>query len=519
MAINRAAIDRFLNYHEPDPGLKGAELGYLEAFIRKHSGAFFEPKTAPRPYQVEAVALQSLYTRTALFFAPRRGKTKASLDSAEHLRRAGLWTRARKGIVIVPSPLLLQVWAAEVEKHSRLSIVAVRSSLAELDDAIKSDVDLIVIAWSTLQVIFTSKQRNEKGGNSLEADRALLRKYSTYFSLAIIDELHTVGTSSALRFQIARELLALCPFRTGLTGTPIGRDPYTLWEQFFVLDEGKTLGTNQFFFRQAFGKHVANKFTRAGYVTVFDEKKLPLLQAKIAPVSLTYGLDHFNTEILRGVVNLKMLPEQRKHYRETLLAAMKARQEDAAKKHNIFQTLRQVSSGYLPYKDSNLDRHVHLFPSAKIVWLEDFLGNAPEGAKFILFNEFVATGDMLSALFTKHKIKHGRIYGQTPTKEANEVIEAFTSSDTNWIIANTQKASMGISLHVADYMLFFESPLSSKVRKQAEARPISPARNGRDLFIDDFVCSPVEQRIVDLVREGFDVSEHLFKWEDFVDAN
>ena len=518
MAINKEAIDRFLNFHESDPGIKGASLSALETTILRNTGVPYRPHTEPRPCQVEAVALQSMTDRTALFFAPRRGKTKAALDATEHLRRAGLWHWNAKGIVIVPSPLLLHVWQTEIEKHSQLTVDLVRSSRQELDDALASSATLIVIAWSTLQVIFTKKEQLANGRNKLMPDLALLRRYAPKFSLAIIDELHTVGTTTGLRFVIARELLQHCVYRTGLTGTPIGRDPYALWPQFYILDGGRTLGHNEYFFKTAFGKKLRNKFTPSGFEVVFDEKKLPLLQDKIAPVSLTYGLDNFNTEILRGVVDLKMLPEQRKLYRQTLTEALKARKDDTLKKHNVFQTLRQISSGYLSYRDGNLDKHIHEFESAKALWLLDFISSYPKGAKFILFNDFRATGALLSKLLTKNKIKHVRIYGDTTTADANAALEQFTNSDTDWIIANTQKACMGISLHAADYMLFFESPLSSKIRKQAEARPISPARQGRALFIDDFVCSPVEQRIVDLIKEGFDVSENLFNWEKMLDT-
>lgn len=510
--IHPDAIKRYLAHIDPDPEIKGAEFNRLCAIIERTTGIPYAPQTTPRSYQVEAVALQAITRSTALFFAPRRGKTKASLDSAEHLRRAGLWKG--KGIVIVPSPLLLHVWEAEIAKHSRLRGVVVRSNIEELSSAtFTAECDLVIIAWSTLQVIFSTKQKNDKGRFELLPNRALLRHYAPLFHLAIIDELHTIGTSAALRFLIARELLSHCVYRSGLTGTPIGRDPFKLWEQYYVLDQGQTLGATRYFFTQAFGKRVINKFSPSGFEHKFDERKLPLLQQKIAHMTLSYGLETFNSTVIRGKIELQMVGEQRKHYRAAIAKAIKQR-DDGLAKEPTFQLLRQISSGWMPYLDSENTRRVHEFESSKTQWLIEFLDNFPRGAKFILFNEFIQTGDMLSRLLTKHAIPHTRIYGGTSTKEANLALDRFANGDVDWIVANTQKACMGISLHAADYMLFYESPCSPKIRTQAEARPIGPARDGRDLFIDDFVTSPVERKIVQFVQEGFEVSGALFKWED-----
>ena len=510
--IKKEAIDRFLAHNDPDPNIKGAHVTHLRALIKHATGIEYAPNTEPRPYQIEAVALQARTPKTALFFAPRRGKTKSALDSAEHLRKAGLWKG--KGIVVVPSPLLLHVWESEIEKHSKLKGTIVRSSLAELDDAVRNSTDLVIIAWSTLQVIFSRKVKGTNGRVELRENPALLLHYAPFFNLGIIDELHTIGTSSALRFTIATSLLSYCRYLSGLTGTPIGRDPFRLWEQFYVLDRGKTLSPNRYFFQMAFGEKVLNKFTPSGFTYQFDQAKLPTLHNKIMHMSLSYGLEYFNTSVIRGTINLDMLPEQRKHYKDAIRHALTRETDGSVKRDHIFQCLRQIASGYMPYLDMDDGRHIHQFPSAKMRWLEDFIENCPKGAKFILFNEFVATGDLLAQTLTKHKVKFGRIYGATSTTVANNYIEQFTHTDMDWMIANTQKACMGISLHAADYMLFFESPVSSKIRKQAEARPLGPARNGRDLFIDDFITSPVEQRIVDLVRDGYEVSEKLFDWRE-----
>jgi hypothetical protein len=68
---------------------------------------------------------------------------------------------------------------------------------------------------------------------------------------------------------------------------------------------------------------------------------------------------------------------------------------------------------------------------------------------------------------------------------------------------------MSINLSAANYLCFFESPVSVIARRQAEARPL--ARGDRPLVIDDLVCAPIEAKLLDFVREGQSLRDALIK--------
>ena len=339
MAIDPEAIQRFLEHPAPDlPRFKGEDPLELQRLIYNCTGAFFEPKTAPRPHQLEGVAAALYMRRALLFYWMRLGKTKIGLDWATHLRRANLWRGL--GIVIAHAPIGVDVWQGQIEQHSDLRAAYMRTGQDPVEvmlDAIARELDLVVAPWSVLQSIFTEKRENRKGVPKLYPARDLLREAAESFSLAIIDEIHLCKNWMSLRFEIATLLLAQCRFRLGLTGTPFASDPMAIWPQAYLIDEGKTLARSFQFFEQAFGVKRPVYGAPAGTVEwKFDKTKLPLLQHKLSGVSLSYKLEEVReVNIQRSTIELTMQGDQKTAYREALSKVVQAAVEFAPSRNEM----------------------------------------------------------------------------------------------------------------------------------------------------------------------------------------
>ena len=504
MAISPTAIDSFLRQAIPYvPQFKGMDPHNLRELIRYRSGIPYEPKTEPRPHQLEGIAFAMYQGRSLLYYGMRLGKTLMSLQWAEQLRRGGLWKG--KGLIICHAPIALDVWQSEAEKHSNLRVVPVRNQAEELADALESDADLIVIPWSGLQNIFTDMRKNRKGANKLYPDLEGARILADAVSLVIIDEIHAAKNWSSLRFKLAKEIVCKCRYRLGLTGTPFGRNPYDVWAQCYLIDEGKTLGYNPQFFEAAFGTRKQNWFSGRDEYT-FDKKKQPILEQKLTGIALPYKLEECqHVPVYPGSVELNIIGDQLTAYRECIDKLINLDNNQSVEIQATFVRLRQISSGYLPFIDAFGNELTAYFKNnSKLEWLRDFLETAKEaGIAMVIIHEFTNSGRLICKALEEVKVSHHWLHGATKDKPG--VCKDFQAGKVDAIVVQAATGGLAIDLHRADYLLFFESPVSPILRAQVEARPLSQARGDKTLLMEDIICSGIERKIQAFLKEGKDL--------------
>jgi hypothetical protein len=523
--ISPRAIEAFLE-RKPPPyiNVRGKDPTWLHDIVRRATGQSLRFKTPWRgddrdQRQLEAIAFALLQKRVLLHYAPRTGKTRIALDWLAHLRRVG-WVTG-KCLVVPHAPIGVDEWELQVPVHSDLRMACVRSggnAAERFIDACESDVDIVAITWPTLQMIFgvkkPSRREKDKGTDRLKiyADRDAARIAAGYFESLIVDEIHKIMDPGSLRFAIISELGAATEWRLGMTGTPFGRDPFALWAQSFLVDGGDALGNNFYFFQHAFGKLKYNHFKKGNkYEQVFDQRKLPLLREKISHMALACRLEDIqDTNIMQGLVRLPMSPSQAEAYAELIGDLVRnVRDGDATATENIFVRLRQVSSGFRPFRledGSDEVATVEFADAVKYRWLSEFLSDLDPDLRVVIFHEFIPTGRRISRLLEEAKIKHRWLWGGT--RDKREAYTAFRDGKVPVLVANHGAGGTSIDLSRADYMCVFESPVGVIAREQMLARPM--ARGDRPLVVDDLVCSSVEEKILGFHSEGRSLME-LFR--------
>jgi len=511
MALSSLAIEHFLDKPMPAmPEFKHAETKALNRTIYDSTGQFLEPVTEPRQYQLEGLAFALYMRRSLLLYDMRLGKSMMALAWAQHLKRTNLW-RKGKGIVFAHSPLGLQVWATEARKHSTFNIQIVHTDPADFVKGITDpSVDLIVLPVSGAQELFTvwGTNKRDKAKRKLYPNLPLIADIAEDFELAIFDEIHMFKDHQSLRFQIAAALTEHCQFRLGLTGTPFGRDPYALWAQCFLIDRGKTLGHNYYFFEIAFGNKKKNYFSgRTEYI--FDKRKLPKLEYKLSSLAMSYRREEVADQtVWEDVVELHMYGDQLEAYHDVINKLIKLPSGENAAILSTFHRLRQVSAGYLPFDDDEDERHIiHFKANPKLEWLTELVEAKPD-VQIVIFHEYTHTGKLITDMLTKRKATFGWLYGGVTTlAKSNAIVSDFQQGRTQYLVANSVKGGLSIDLPQADYLIFYESPVSPITRQQAQARPM--ARGTRPLMIDDLTASPVDRRILDFLKEGRDILRSL----------
>lgn len=512
MAISKDAIDRFLGkiYAEP-PVFKGRDPDELRELIYNCTGTeYVEEKVKLRPHQLEGLAF-ALYARQAfLFYWMRLGKTVIALEWATHLKRANI--TKRKGLILAHATVGVAEWEAQIVEHSNLSARSVRSGASMEDafiDACESDCDLIIMSRFTMQEMFTEKRLNRKDKPTLYPARDLLRTAAEFFDHCVVDETHFYSGEYALPFALASELTQCCTYRLGLTGTPVGRDPFVLWAQAHLVDQGKHFSSVYPFFTEAFGKKRYSHFKADNKEIVFDPKKMDLFQYKLDSFSLAYGKGEVQTaSVDANVIRLKMTPDQAKAYDDACSALFReqhTRGLDETKLKSMFHRLRQVATGYVPFTDSQGKQRIVHFESAKLAWLTAFVAELPRDCPCLIFHEYVHSGELIAKTLKAAKVTYTELRGDTTRPDL--AIADFRSGKAQFMVANSQSGGTGINLSEAEYLLFFESPVDPRAKEQASSRPM--ARGDRTLTMDDLVCAPIEERILGFIKEGQNLLERL----------
>lgn len=503
MPVAASVIQNYLDVVSPAPlPVKGADREALLKFIKKFAGDF-EFKTEPRDVQLEGLAFSLANKKSMLFFEMRVGKTYIALNWIDILRKTG--EIKKPTLVIAHSPLALGIWTNEAIKHSRITLTSVSSGPKALENLRKATEtsDSVVVSWSTLQSVFSEKREKN---TRLYPNPELITEASKWFDAVVIDEIHMAMHHDTLRFKIASRLVERCQWRLGLTGTPFGRNPFGLWSQYFLIDGGQRLTQNYYFFEQAFGKKKPNRFIRVGYEYVFAKQKMPQLQNKIRDITLSCRLtDVHDVNIMRGLVELGLSKEQQNAYDEIVDEISQQKYGNSDEVKNRFVVLRQISSGFRKAAEGS-NKYIDFLDAAKFNWAEEFFENLGDEIKCVFFHEFIHTGERLGYLLDRLKIKYTRLWGGSRDKEAYRT--EFQNGDSKILVVNSATGGVGADFSAADYLCFFECPPSVITRRQAEARPLG--RGSRPLVVDDIISSPVEQRILDLQKQGSEMAS-LFR--------
>jgi ERCC4-related helicase len=170
----------------------------------------------------------------------------------------------------------------------------------------------------------------------------------------------------------------------------------------------------------------------------------------------------------------------------------------------IQHKLRMISSGYLPYKDmDNRDCFHDFAENPKIEWLKAALNAVPD-VRAIFFHVYTHTGELLCRLLAQEKISHAWLHGGISSSAQDKAVYNFQQGHAQILVLNAASGNAGLDFKVADWQCYVESPTSAIQRQQSEGRALG-MRDGRQLLMDDLICSKIEQKVLDYVAEGRDL--------------
>lgn len=312
-------------------------------------------------------------------------------------------------------------------------------------------------------------------------------------------------STRTITFKICNLLSKFIPYRYGLSGRPIGRQPLDLWPEFYVIDHGDSLGRNAELFKQAFFKP---KQTPFAVLWEFKKELKDDLYRVLKNRSIRYAASECLDlpKATSEVIKVQLDTESRVYYRkliEEILADPSDKWIGSIK--NRFVKLRQICSGFLRVDSDDPSKDI-IFKCNKDPMIQQLVDLAPDDSKILIFHEFINSGNRIAGLMKDIGVNYRQYAG--PNKLL--MLEEFKNDPKiKVLIINTHSGAYGLNLQHANISIYTEPILSSIVRAQSEGRTLRSGQTKPVFYYDLITEKSIEEKILGFLKEGNNLFQML----------
>ncbi len=463
-----------------------------------------------RHHQQVSFLLGAELKRAYLALDTGTGKTLLSIALTRYFRKLGV---VKCVLVLVPTKGVKYEWAREITKHSpKTSYCVLAGSSQDKWDQFSDGRPLIVITTYAGLMRMVCKLTKTRKGNKLKPDKAKINQLLKTVDGLILDEATGAKSAGKLPFRICRQISKQAKIVFALSGTPFGRDPTDLWGQMYLVDHGETLGPTPGLFRAAFFSSKINYW--GGYEHTFKIKMQGTLNRMLANRMINYEADKADLPHVVPIVKEVKLPVDAVVYVQRAEQAIIDAHGNYQAMRNAFLRMRQISSGFLGYYDDEegSKAQFEFDDTQKLDLLMSIIESIRPECKIVVFYEYNYSASMIVRELKELKIGHVQIYGGTRHHE--KLLHQFDHDPDCRIMLLQNSGGFGLNLQVAQYALFFESPVSPIVRKQAERRVERQGSLHNRVFRYDLVVQRTfDTRILTMLAHGKDLFEAIIRGE------
>lgn len=434
------------------------------------------------------------------------GKTLLSLSLIRYFRKVDKTTRF---LIVVPNRINVYEWEAEIQIHCPKTkyLLLDQATPKNWENLMESDATINVITFGGLRYMVCGLRKKKKGSsNEMFISDKHVGWMSKCLNGVIVDESTFVGNHDSLDTRIISRLMRKAKYGALLSGTPFGKDPKMLWSQMKLVDGGHSLGETLGLFRAAFYREVENHFSSFPDFEFIHSKKQQLHDF-IAHRSI-----RFKASGLPPCVPItKTVPLSTEAY--PFFDAAQAAFDEAVRGYgsgnlqqiqSSFVLLRQISSGYVGYKDvvDGSKIQFEFKEKPKLEMLLSLLQEVAPNHKSIIFFDYVPTGRIIARELRALKIGCHLIQGGV--KDQKGKLHEFKHDDRiRALVLNNSCGGYGLNLQVARYGFYYESPLSPIMRTQTRRRFERQGSKHDSVFLYDLITKGTkDQAILDAIAEG-----------------
>ena len=403
------------------------------------------------PYQQEAFEAVKDLDYSAIFHEQGLGKTKIAID----LLLYWLEKRDIDTVLIVTKKQLIRNWENEFAFHTHIKPQTLSSNRADNFFVLNSPSRVIITNFETI---------------AGEEERLCLFLKSRNVAI-IIDESTKIKNPEAKLTQSFFHLAPLFKIRTIMTGTPVANRPYDIWAQIYFLDCGQSLG------------HDFNKFKGATNLTnsmVDNSNERKVFEDTVA--SIFSKIKDFT---VRETKNSGVITLPTKQY-FNIYCYFETKQEDIYNKikDDMLIFVQQNGESVIDDSEACLKRLLRLVQVASNPRLVDDLYGAFSGKeivlqkllseiiereeKVIVWSSFIENAEYFCKIYKQHNPV--KIHGRMTIEDRNKSVERFKFGDSKILFATPQAAKEGLTLTVANNVIFYDRGFNLDDYLQAQDR-------------------------------------------------
>lgn len=387
----------------------------------------------------------------AIFHEQGLGKTKIAID----LLLYWLTETSIDTVLVVTKKQLVQNWIREFKNHTAIKPAVLDTNKQGNFYVFTGPARVVVTNFEVLV-------------SEIEQVKLFLETRNVAI---IIDESAKLKNPNAKLTKVFFELSTYFEKRVIMTGTPVANRPYDIWAQIFFLDHGKSLGTDFNSFKKE--TDLSNKLSRNEDLQSNFENVVSGIYAKIKDFSVRETKNS-------GIVELP----DKVYVRETV--------DFAPEQKTLYDRVREeikievVKDGELVEDDSSaivkrLLRLVQVTSNPRLIDDSFFGESAKEAVLDRLIQEILANGEKCIVWssfikniddFCKKYSEFGsvKIHGGMNMADRNRSVERFYTDDYRILFATPASAKEGLTLTMANHVIFYDRGFSLDDYLQAQDR-------------------------------------------------
>lgn len=446
----------------------------------------------------------------AFFNETGTGKTFLSISLMDYFKATG---ETRCNLVLVPNKINKWEWLEEgFQKHAPdMKCVVLHGSTEDKWDAMEHnpDADCFVETYGGFMRMMCDLKivKRKRKGRTVELEKLvpskkLMKRLMAMIQGVYLDESTFVKNKSSIPWRLCNAMSKQAAAFFIMTATPFGRDVEDVWAQTFLVDRGETLGETLGLFRAAYFEEKEDWWGGKKYK--LDKKGKRAISHRLDNISIAYPADEADMPHLNRIPKYAILPEEAEEIYDRAKHLMMASKRDAQEMKNAFLRMRQISSGFVGFKDDELGQKARVvFPvNPKMDLLESLVTTFKPEHKFIIFHEFNYSAGVISAKLKELGIGHVLINGMR--NDGDKARVAFKNDPkVRALVLSNAAGGYGLNLQNAKYGIYYESPVGAILRKQTEKRfHRQYSIHDTVILYDLIVRGTVDQSILNFHAEG-----------------
>lgn len=432
------------------------------------------------------------------------GKTQLMLSKSQYERDIS----NAKSLILCPRNTALYNLCDELDQYSDLEYCSIIGTEEEkLYRLFESDVSASVITYPGLTALCTHRVYDKKKGKNVTVvDKQFIERLRKLFDVFHFDEVHNLKNHQTLIFRICRQLTK-GNLVYGYTGTPTSRNPEDFWSEFYLVDRGETLGDTLGLFREAFLESRDHFFKGKEYYLGRKDKR-DIFYRTLRHRSIIY-FENECFDMPRDNRIVKVTENSEASFRSHYNAVIETIKQSKSNKvdPSLFIKLREITAGFLRVGKNDVVELISLKDNPKINLLLDVLEGLEK--KVVIFYEFTYNAINIEKALKTQGYNDFVVVSYKNTKQHKELITRFKEdSNCKKLVISSGYGGESLNLQVSNMVVFFESPVSPIVRKQAEKR-IRPRLHTHVTFVDLILKDSIDERILELLSQGENLYDML----------